>query len=123
MKISGGDHFSKQSSIFSKYGAPPFSIGYQANLPCSIIFHFVATFIRQKYHMPTPENTSKNRKQLDEVRDVMDGNEYLNIEVGLFACLWHLYLVFPVLTAGTKEKWSGMILVNLIISRKVNTGQ
>ena len=34
--------------------------------------------------MSTSENTSKNRKLLDEVRDVMDGDKYLNIEVGLF---------------------------------------
>jgi hypothetical protein len=44
--------------------------------------------------MSMPENTSKNRKLLDEVRDVMDGDEYLNIEVGLFA-LW-MSLVSPV---------------------------
>ena len=34
--------------------------------------------------MSTSENTYKNRKLLDEVRDVMDGDEYLDIEVGLF---------------------------------------
>jgi len=34
--------------------------------------------------MSTSENTYKNRKLFDEVRDVMDGDEYLNIEVGLF---------------------------------------
>ena len=34
--------------------------------------------------MSTPENTSKNRNLFDEVRDVMDGDEYPNIEVGLF---------------------------------------
>ena len=33
--------------------------------------------------MSTSENTSNNRKLLDEVLDVMDGDEYLNIEVGL----------------------------------------
>jgi len=31
----------------------------------------------------TSENTSKNRKLLDEGRDVMDGDEYLDIEVEL----------------------------------------
>jgi len=40
-------------------------------LPCSIIFNVVTDFIRQEYHVSTPENTSKNRKLLDEVRDVM----------------------------------------------------
>jgi hypothetical protein len=34
--------------------------------------------------MSMSENTSKNRKLLDEVRDVVDEDEYLNIEVGLF---------------------------------------
>jgi len=36
--------------------------------------------------MSTCENTSKNRKLLDEVRDVVDENEYLNIEGGLLTC-------------------------------------
>lgn len=30
------------------------------------------------------ENTYKNRNLLDEMRDVMDWDEYLSIEVGLF---------------------------------------
>ena len=42
--------------------------------------------------MPASENTSKNRKRLDEVRDIMDGDEYLNIEVGLFTCLWTFFV-------------------------------
>ncbi len=37
--------------------------------------------------MSTPENTFKNRKLSDEVRGVVDGNEYLSIEVGLFTYL------------------------------------
>jgi len=34
--------------------------------------------------MSTSENTSKNRRLFDEVRDIMDWDKYLNIEVGLF---------------------------------------
>ena len=30
--------------------------------------------------MSTSENTSKNSKRFDEVWDVVDGNEYLNID-------------------------------------------
>jgi len=44
--------------------APPFSIDYQANLPCSIISNFVTNFIKQEHYMSTPENTSKNRTLL-----------------------------------------------------------
>ena len=55
-------------------------------MPYSIIFNFVTTFIRQKYHMSTPENTYKNRSLFDGVQDVVaaGGNEYLNIESGVF---------------------------------------
>ena len=40
--------------------------------------------------MSTPENTSKNRSLFDGVQDVAaaDGNEYPNIEGGLFTWLW-----------------------------------
>jgi len=40
----------------------------QTDLPYSIIFNFVTTFIRQEYHVSMPENTSKNRKLLDGVQ-------------------------------------------------------
>jgi hypothetical protein len=51
----------------------------------ALLYYLLITiFNKQKCHMSTSANTSKNRKLFDEVRDIMDGDEYLNIEVGLF---------------------------------------
>jgi len=44
------------------------SFDSQVILHCSIIFNVVTNFIRQKYHVSTPENTVKNRMMLDEVQ-------------------------------------------------------
>ncbi len=50
---------------------------FQAYLLCSIIFSYVTIFTMKEYHRSTSKSTSKNRKLLDEVWDVMRLHHYL----------------------------------------------
>ena len=55
-------------------------------MPCPIIFNSVIILTMQEYHMSTPD-TSKNRKLLDEVRDVMRLHHY-SIHTERTYCDW-----------------------------------